>query len=71
MLIDALVLFFILLALIYWGYCIYHVTTSHFKSNMVKIIWTFLVLFFPISILFYSAVIMGNRNDRIKKESLF
>jgi hypothetical protein len=54
-----LLLIIIILFCLYWGYCIYHVTTSRFNSKDLKFMWSYLILFFPVSSLFYFLVIRG------------
>lgn len=47
------ILTFIILYVLYWSYCIYHVTITKFQSKQVKLLWTVLIFIFPFSSLFY------------------
>ena len=50
---NLIILFFIISYIAVWGYAIYDVTKTKFKSKNIKIIWTVLIFFFPASSIFY------------------
>ena len=51
--IKYLILLFIITYIAVWGYAIYDVTKTKFKSKNIKIIWTVLIFFLPVSAIFY------------------
>ena len=50
---NLIILFFIITYIAVWGYAIYDVTKTKFKSKNIKIIWTVLIFFLPTSSIFY------------------
>jgi hypothetical protein len=44
---------FIISYIAVWGYAIYDVTKTKFKSKNIKIIWIVLIFFLPASSIFY------------------
>lgn len=50
---NIIILFFIISYITVWGYGIYDVTKTKFKSKNIKIIWTVLIFFLPASSIFY------------------
>ena len=50
---NIIILFFIISYIAVWGYAIYDVTKTKFKSKNIKIIWTVLIFFLPTSSIFY------------------
>jgi hypothetical protein len=51
--IKYLILLFIITYIAVWGYAIYDVTKTKFKSKNNKIIWTVLIFFLPVSSIIY------------------
>ena len=51
--IKYLILFLIISYIAVWGYAIYDVTKTKFKSKNIKIIWTVLIFCLPVSAIFY------------------
>jgi len=50
---NLIILFFIITYIAVWGYAIYDVTKTKFKSKNIKIIWVVLIFFLPASSIFY------------------
>ena len=50
---SLIILFFIISYIAVWGYAIYDVTKTKFKSKNIKIIWAVLIFFLPASSIFY------------------
>ena len=50
---NIIILLFIISYIAVWGYAIYDVTKTKFKSKNIKIIWTVLIFFLPVSAIFY------------------
>ena len=50
---NLIILFFIITCVTIWGYAIYDVTRTKFKSKNNKIIWTALIFCLPVSAIFY------------------
>jgi MFS-type transporter involved in bile tolerance (Atg22 family) len=50
---NLIILFIIISYIAVWGYAIYDVTKTKFKSKNIKIIWTVLIFFLPVSAIFY------------------
>jgi MFS-type transporter involved in bile tolerance (Atg22 family) len=50
---NLIILFLIISYIAVWGYAIYDVTKTKFKSKNIKIIWTVLIFFLPVSAIFY------------------
>jgi hypothetical protein len=46
-------LFLIISIVVIWGYAIYDITSTKFKSKNNKIIWTVLIYCLPLSAIFY------------------
>ena len=51
--IKYLILLFIITYIAVWGYAIYDVTKTKFKSKNNKIVWTVLIFFLPVSSIIY------------------
>ena len=51
--IKYLILLFIITYIAVWGYAIYDVTNTKFKSKNNKIVWTVLIFFLPVSSIIY------------------
>ena len=50
---NLIILFLIISYIVVWGYAIYDVTKTKFKSKNNKIIWTVLIFFLPVSSIIY------------------
>ena len=50
---NLIILLIIISSFIVWGYAIYDVTRTKFKSKKIKIFWTFLIFFLPISSIYF------------------
>ncbi len=51
--INLIILLLILVFVIYWGFCIYHITKSKFKNQNLKVLWIVLIYAIPLSSIFY------------------
>lgn len=63
--INLLIIIIILSFVITWVYAIHHVTVSKFTSTEIKTIWTALIIFIPLSSIFY--LLFSNKNRVNKK----
>ena len=50
---NLIILILIISYIVVWGYAIYDVTKTKFKSKNIKIIWVVLIFFLPASSIFY------------------
>jgi len=50
---NLIILFLVISYIAVWGYAMYDVTKTKFKSKSIKIIWTVLIFFLPASSIFY------------------
>ena len=50
---NLIILFLIISYIAVWGYAMYDVTKTKFKSKNNKIVWTVLIFFLPASSIFY------------------